>query len=132
MHRFVGSVLIALLLVSLASAQPVEMSTDQLRRMYDDAVAQLRAAQDRRNELARENERLQERVAGLQEQVADLKTQLTRLTDSTFQIRSERAAWLEFLRTSPVIRSQWFSFLHENRLRSEPSYLLDPQWPLRR
>ena len=130
MYRYAVCLLIALFMSSPVMAQSEELSNDQLRRMYDDAVAQLRAAQDRRNELARENERLQAQVAEVQQELARAKEDSKRISDETYHVRSERSAWQEFLRLHPVIWSQWFAFLNEHRNGSDPGKYLDPSWPL--
>lgn len=90
------------------------LSSEQLRRMYDDAVVQLKTAQDRRNELARENEKLRSRIIQLERDVKQLeqaRAVANALADKTFQARSERAAFQEFLSANPIIRLQWQVFL---------------------
>ena len=71
--------------------------------MYDDTVAQMKAAQDRRNELARdnselervngelvkENERLRAEIDGLQKKAADAQAEAVALADKTLQARSK-------------------------------------------
>ena len=107
------------------------LSSDQLRRMYDDAVVQLKTAQDRRNELARENKKLSDRIAQLEKELQQAQAANSVLADRTFQARSERAAFQEFLAVNPSIRLQW-------RLFSEKSPLVMPalgdlfgvDWPL--
>ena len=64
------------------------LNSEQLKRMYDDAVVQLKNAQDRRNELAHENEKIRGRVAELEKQTTELQASLNKLADKTFQARS--------------------------------------------
>jgi len=52
----------------IARAQD-EPKPDQLKRMYDDALAQLKQAQDRKNELAAENDKLNAKLTDLQKQL---------------------------------------------------------------
>ena len=107
------------------------LSSDQLRRMYDDAVAQLKTAQDRRNELARENEKLRARIAQLEKDLEQARTAANTIADKTFQARSEHAAFQEFLAANPSIRIQWQIFIEKSLLAAPGS--TDPlglDWPL--
>ena len=110
------------------------LSSDQLRRMYDDAVVQLKTAQDRRNELARENEKLRSRLVQLeavQKELDKVQREANIVADKTFQARSEYAAFHEFLTANPLIRIQWRAFLG-NDLPGVPSCgdPLGVDWPL--
>lgn len=106
------------------------LNSEQLKRMYDDAVVQLKNAQDRRNELAHENEKIRGRVAELEKQTTELQASLNKLADKTFQARSERAAFAEFLRENPPIQVQWQLFLEKTLPgNSIPGDVLDRQWP---
>lgn len=89
------------------------LSSDQLRRMYDDAVVQLKTAQDRRNELARENEKLRSRpiqLEAIQKELDKVQREANIVADKTFEARSEHAAFQEFLAANPFIRIQWQAF----------------------
>lgn len=108
-----------------------ELSSEQLRRMYDDAVAQLRTAQDRRNELAKENQKLRDRIAELEKQVKKAESDRNLIADKTFQARAEREAFLSFLAINPSIRLQWQIFMEKSLLAVPGS--ADPlgtDWPL--
>jgi hypothetical protein len=110
------------------------LSSDQLRRMYDDAVVQLKTAQDRRNELARENEKLRSRLIQLesiQKELDKVQRDANITADKTFQARSEHAAFQEFLAANPFIRIQWQAFSGKNLLDA-PSCgdPLGVDWPL--
>jgi hypothetical protein len=90
------------------------LSSEQLRRMYDDAVVQLKTAQDRRNELARENDKLRSRITQLETVEKELEKEMAAANaraDKTFSARSERAAFQEFLAANPTIRIQWQTFM---------------------
>jgi septal ring factor EnvC (AmiA/AmiB activator) len=119
--------------VTGATAQD-ELSSEQLRRMYDDAVVQLKTAQDRRNELARENQKLRDRIAELEKlakQADKAQAALNVLADKTFEARAERAAFQEFLAANPSIRIQWQLFREKSLLAAPASG--DPlctDWPL--
>lgn len=131
MRRLIAmtAISVSLLVTPLAWAEE-QLSSDQLRRMYDDAVAQMKSAQDRRNDLARQNEKLQARIAQLEKDLAETQTQLTSIADSTFQARAESAAFSDFLRANPAIKAQWFLYLQKSLLSApDPRAYLDPDWP---
>ena len=107
-----------------------ELTSDQLRRMYDDAVAQMKTTQDRRNELARDSEKLRARITELEKELEDTRAQMTAIADSTFKARAERAAFDDFLKANSTIRSQWLAFLQKNMIpATDVSQLLDSCWP---
>lgn len=110
------------------------LSSDQLRRMYDLAVVQLKTAQDRRNELARENEKLRTRIIQLEhveKELQQVQAAANTLADKTFQARSERAAFQEFLTANPSICLRWQVFADQSPLGT--AAFCDPlgvDWPL--
>ena len=110
-------VLISAFLAAPALAQD-EPKANQLKKMYDDALAQLKAVQDRRNELAKENEALAERVKALETQVAAAQSELTTLklaaagvAEKTFYLRAHYAAWQGFLERYPDLLAKWRGYL---------------------
>ncbi len=114
---------------------------DQLKKMYEDALVQLKSAQDRKNELAKENETIKARVEELSKQLAaaqaqnqDLQREVAENGDKTFYLRSYRAAWQSFLRDHPDILNRWQQFIDGDiRGQNEPlPSLIDPSWPLNR
>jgi len=91
---------------------------EQLKKMYDDALAQLKSAQDRKAELARENEVLgaklqevQKQLAATQEQVQSLKREIAQSSDRSYVLLSYQNAWKNFLRHHPDWLLQWKLFL---------------------
>lgn len=93
-------------------------SVGELKRMYDDAVAQLRSAQDRKNALASENEKLQKELAELRARVAPLEARNAQLerdaadyAENTYRLRATSAAWKEYLRLHPDVRAGWNAHL---------------------
>lgn len=127
----------------LATAPPAPAqeppTLDELQKMYDDALAQLKTAQDRKNELGVENEQLQTRLADAQAKLAQstatvqsLQEQVNRFADDTFNLRSFHAAWLLFIERYPALKLQWQVFLENQWLsvpRQTPSFI-DSDWPL--
>jgi septal ring factor EnvC (AmiA/AmiB activator) len=126
-----------LLPVSLAFAQD-EPKPEQLKKMYDDALVQLRQAQDRKNELAAENDKLNAKIADLQKQldgakahVEEVNRQAASYADKTFFLRSHYAAWRRFIQRYPKLEAEWRVFLEGGSTESTPSQdLIDTDWPL--
>ena len=127
--------LAGLLLVAICS--PVfgdgdgDVNGDQLKRMYDNAVAQLRAAQDRRNELAKENESLTAQIRDLKKQAQDAKDEAQSKVEGTFKMRREYGAFQEFLERYPGLDMRWRMFLSSDT-RSGSKCILDQlnsDWP---
>src|SRR5262252_25046 len=56
-----------------ALAQDQNNNPEDINRKYQDALAQLKSAQDRKNELAAENEKLHARIADLEKQLDEQK-----------------------------------------------------------
>lgn len=110
-----GICLVGLVLAAFAGnshAQPNDPET--LKRAYEDTLAQLRNAQDRKNELAVENEklrleieRLKSQVTAEQEKVSRLQSQLDVFLTQSYAARSTQAAFSAFLRANPEIRKAW-------------------------
>jgi hypothetical protein len=126
-----------LLVVPIARGQDVK--PEDLQKMYKDTLVQLKAAQDRKAELATENEKLSAQVEGLQKQlaanssqIADLKRQVADFSDRTFFLRSFFASWQQFITQQPPVRIQWQLFLQSSApIDPAPTPLfIDPQWPL--
>lgn len=108
---------------------------DQLKKMYDDVLGQLRQAQDRKNELAAENDRLNSKVADLQKQLDAAKMKIDENTrdaagfaEKTFFLRSQYAAWQEFIHHYPKLEAQWRLFMEGNTAIAWP--LTETNWPL--
>jgi predicted nuclease with TOPRIM domain len=101
-----------------------EPEPEQLKKMYEDALAQLKSAQLRKAELAAENEQLTARVAELekqlgqsQKQVAELQQQSGQWEEKTFLLRAHYAAWRNFVAQHPAIKQRWQVFLESDLLR---------------
>ena len=109
-----------------------ELTSDQLRRMYDDAVAQLKTAQDRRNELARENEKLKTRIAGLEKELEQARASYAELQTNTLADQQLAVGIRDFMQDHPVIGFRWQLYKGRNLLargNSDLRSLLDPDWP---
>lgn len=114
-------------------------NSEELHKMYASAMDQLKAAQERKNQLATENDVLKEKLAAMQKQLDVTTDQLTeaqrQLTDTegrAYRVRAECAAWRAFLNRYPNLLMRWRMFL-ETELRLSPAdgpVFYDAQWPL--
>jgi len=100
-----------------------EVKPEQLKKMYDDALGQLKAAQDRKAELVKENESLTAKVADLQKQLAaaqdqvqTLKHEVADTADRTYYLRAYHAAWQKFLTRYPEVMARWKLYLGHSEL----------------
>jgi septal ring factor EnvC (AmiA/AmiB activator) len=140
-----GRVMRLVMIVSLAvlmaatSARGDNVKPDDLERMFHDTLIQLKEAQNRKAELATENEKLTARVAELEKQVSaqsvqldEIKRQESALADKTLFLRSHYAAWEQFIAANPGVREQWEIFMRTLAWVSapEPGIFMDPEWPV--
>jgi septal ring factor EnvC (AmiA/AmiB activator) len=132
---------VALCLLAAGTAARAEdkPNPDQLKKAYDDALVQLKSAQNSKSLLASENEKLARQVEGLkkqlagaQGQVADLRRQVSDNDHKTFQLRAYQSAWRNFLHAHPELLARWMAFLADDALAlpQERSSLLDFTLPL--
>ena len=131
--------LLGVLAVSGVALGQEPVQPDQLKKMYDDAMVQLKAAHDRKNELAGENQKLKERIAELEKQAQErnaridsLETELAGYAERTFFLRSHYAAWQAFMQRHPQLLARWKAYLERDLLSvpGEPPGFMDPGWPL--
>ena len=134
-------------LMALAALAPMALADDapkpeQLKVMYDDAMQQLKAAQERKTQLATENEQLKAKVADLQKQLQAaearseaLRQDTVRYADEANHLRAHYIAWEEFLHIYPALRVRWEIFMQRELLPapnevpiwSEPGRLVTAQ-----
>ena len=84
---------------------------DILRKELAEAMSQLKAAQDRKNELANEYEKLKAQTATIQKQLEDMQRVLATNAEQTYALRAERAAWNAFIDRDPRLRARWEIYL---------------------
>jgi len=130
-----------LMLVSLpwaALAQESAQSQDW-KKMYEDSSAQLRAAQDRKSQLATENTELTAKVAELEKLIHIAQSELDALRLQAESFAEERTqfeyfydAWDGFTRSHPDIAKQWSVDCGAPLWSAGGDGLLlyDPHWPL--
>ena len=122
----------------LALAQDAS-NPEQMKKLYEDALTQLKAAQDRKNELAMQNEQLTAKSAELQKQLDAARSEMLELkrrdaenAEKTFDLRSHQAAWKAFVERYPELKARWNQFLEKDILAAgnEMPKLLDGDWPM--
>jgi predicted nucleic acid-binding Zn-ribbon protein len=117
-----------------------EPAPDQLRKMYGDTLHQLQEAQDRKNQLAGENDKLNAKVVELQKQLDAAQAKLDEssrqageVVRRTYAERAEFAAWRAFLDHDPRVMREWELFLRQSTLAAttsgQLSDQLDANWP---
>lgn len=118
------------LAVSVAMAQN-EPTAEQLQRSLDEAQAQLKQAQDRKNELATENQKLQKKLAETEQQLKSTREDLETLENRAYFLREHYAAWQEFLALNQAIRAMWLGYFNGAGAPSltVTDILGDGQWP---
>jgi DNA repair exonuclease SbcCD ATPase subunit len=99
------------LLSSWAPAAQDQPNPEQLKKLYEDALVQLRSAQDRKNELAGQNEQLLAKIAELEQQLAQLKKEQSGYAERTLFLRAHHVAWQKFLHDRPLLQIEWDDFL---------------------
>ncbi len=131
---------VATILVMAGFAQAADdPKPEDLKKQYADTLVQLQAAQDRKAELAGENEKLTARVAELEKQLAAANTeedlmrqQIENFSNRTFFLRAHYAAWEQFITRNPLVRAEWELFLNQIAPIAPSIDLpfIDPEWPM--
>ncbi len=131
------AMLLAMGSVCLGDEQP---NYDQLKKLYDDALKSLENAQNSKNQLSQENEKLKANVADLGKQLADVRSQLDKLreeqaqwAEKTYFYRSYYSAWKSFIGRYPKIQAHWELYLEgKPDPASDKTDWIDADWPLPR
>ena len=132
--------------LATAAAAEDEPKPEEWKRMYQDASAQLRAAQDRKAEMAAENAKLAAQNVKLAARAAELEKQaqaaaaqadvLRRDVDGfaqrTFCLRAFYSAWESFGRWDPAAVAAWRAFVGHTIpvFPDETPAFRDPLWPV--
>lgn len=118
MRLWIKISIITLLTSGFVAAQD-NASPEQLRKIYDDALTQLKAAQDRKNELAAENTQLTTQIEQLKAQlnhanmqVSILEREAAAFGERTFSLRAHFAAWQRFIDYYPQLKLRWEAYLN--------------------
>jgi len=104
---------------------------DQVKKMYQDALVQLKEAQDRKSELANENAKLTSHIADLEKQLDSFKHEAAGEAERTFFLRSRYAAWEEFMKRYPDLLERWKAWLKDGAVKTGtlPAMGDDADWP---
>jgi outer membrane murein-binding lipoprotein Lpp len=108
-----------------ARAQP---TMEQLRVTHEETVRQLQQAQDRKNQLATENEQLKARVGELEGRLNAIDAQARQ---AEF-LRSQFVAWSTFLERYPLLLKRFQSLSQsgtQSTAATPPEPFFDPEWP---
>jgi hypothetical protein len=130
---------LALTLLTGVALGDDDVKPQDLKKLYNDALNQLKAAQDRKSELATQNQRMAMRAAELEKeirfqtaQIEDLKRQAAGWAEKTYFLRTHYAAWAQFLSVNDSIKSQWDRYIQQlsplTPVIEAPFF--DMQWPL--
>ncbi|HUB27403.1 MAG TPA: hypothetical protein VL992_18400 [Tepidisphaeraceae bacterium] len=121
-------------LASTAFAQRDESKAEDWKKMYEDASTQLRAAQNRKAELASDNAKLTAQLEKRSAELDQLRHQTDTLTEQTSFLTAFYADWKSFIRLSPWISDQWTAYFGPTvpELPDPGPVLWDPAWPLGR
>lgn len=119
---------IAILLAVLSAAAPAQ--SPPTSEQYQDALNQLKAAQDRKNELATENQKLRQQIADAEKKSTQQAEQINNLENRAYYLREHYAAWQQFIDQNAAVRVMWNAYFanaeSNNRIRD---VLGDGQWP---
>jgi len=128
---WIGLVVMSVALPGVARADD-EVKPEEWQKMYKDTLVQLKAAQDRKAELAARVADLEKQLQSANSQNDQLKRQSADYADKTYFLRSYYAAWLQFLSTRPSMRLEWDMFLN-TAVPVTPdgaAPFIDADWPL--
>jgi predicted nuclease with TOPRIM domain len=117
-----------MLLAALSATAPAQ--SPPTAEQYQDALNQLKAAQDRKNELATENGKLRQQIAEAEKKSTQLTEQINNLENRAYYLREHYAAWQQFIEQNSAIRVMWSAYFANaeanNRIRD---ILGDGHWP---
>lgn len=134
-----AAVVLAVLVPGGALLAQDEPKPEELRKLYHDTLGQLKDAQDRKAELAGQNQKLTAHVAELEKQLQAQGKQLQELRqekesflERTFFLRAYYAACEQLFASDTAIHARWDAFLAQQPSGSSDglSQLIDPEWPL--
>jgi chromosome segregation ATPase len=127
-------------LVSSPAAALAQETPEQMKKAYEAAQEQLKAAQERKNQLAAENETLKANIVELQKQLAsanarmeDMKRVDAEHAEQSFVLRSHYMAWKSFVKTYPEVLTRWKTYMGNEFISAPttaPSEVIDREWPM--
>jgi len=123
---------LAVVLVSTGVGRAQEAKPEDLSKMYQETLEQLKDAQNRKTQLAAENADLQKKLAAANAELAQLRQDAAHYDQNTYLLRTQFSAWTRFMELNRPIKMAWDMYLHGAdslgpRFWFEPD---DPDWPL--
>jgi hypothetical protein len=137
MRWAVQAAVVAVWLAAGAFGQEVRKPADW-EKMYQDASAQLQAAQNRKAELAADNTRLAAKAAQLQRdlqtaqaQADSLGQEVAAFQGETWMLHAFYQGWEAFIAANPPVLASWQRFWGGPPAWSDNMpVIVDPNWPL--
>jgi predicted nuclease with TOPRIM domain len=123
-------VMLAVLLLMTTGVLAVDdkPNPEQLQKAYDDALVQLKEAQNAKNDLAKENDKLAKQIEDLKKQlsvatarIGGLERQVAENDEKTFHLRSIYAAWKAYMKLHPDLLVSWRLYLGADALAAPDS-----------
>jgi predicted nuclease with TOPRIM domain len=111
-----ASVVVLSFVFTIAAHAQDQPTVEQLRQQLQETQNQLKSSQDRKNELATENERLVARTRQLETDMELMKREHAALLERTYYLRAHLQAWDVFLNRYPQLRARWNAFMNANAL----------------
>lgn len=124
-RRLTFALLPVVMVAGIARAEP---TLEQLKASYEETVRQLQQSQDRKNQLASENEQLKARVAELEAKLNAIDAQARQ---AEF-LRGQYVAWQTFIERYPQLLKRFQRFAGFDTpppTVATPEPFFDPDWP---
>ncbi|MBC7785139.1 MAG: hypothetical protein H7144_14990 [Burkholderiales bacterium] len=129
MNRVVCMLAVLGLMSPLAMAQN-QTSPEQLQKMYENTLELLRNAQDRKNELAVENQKLQKKLADAEVLQQQQAVRSDALEGRLYALQQFEARWRQFLEGNPRVGELWGWYVATPVQRDLGTDILgDGRWP---
>jgi hypothetical protein len=117
-----------LAVATIAAPVRADPTADQLKAQYEETVRQLQQSQDRKNQLANENEQLKAHVAELEGKLNAIDAQAKQ---AEF-LRGQYVAWQTFIERYPQLLNRFQIFTGIGTppaVVATPEPFFDPEWP---
>lgn len=123
---------VGLLSTAGVSAAQEAQNYEQLRKQHDDALRELRAAQERKNQLSAENEDLRKQLAAGKAELEELRRTDADSAERGYYLRAHYMAWKAYANRRPEVLSAWRAYLQNDVLLApaDPTDVIDPDWPI--
>ena len=138
-RTWAASVLVLTAGLAWPAAPARGQDAEQWKKMYEGAIEQLKAAQERKNQLAAENEKLVQHLDALKKELAAAKIRVDELShadavhaEKTYFLRAHYMAWQAFVGGDAELKARWRRYLEDGYLAipRNVSALIDREWPV--